>query len=157
VVVGEVHIPDDSRTDLVCDRIRTRYAGHSQEVYLYGDPAGNQRRTSAQSNDWDIVRQHLRTAFPNLRDRVARSAPPVVDSTNSVNARLCNAAGDVRFALDAQSAPQTLLDLEGVAWIEEHATREIDKSDSRRTHWSDALRYYLHERFPIGGNNMKVN
>ena len=157
VVVGEVHIPDDSRTDLVCERIRTRYAGHAQEVYLYGDPAGNQRRTSAQSNDWDIVRQHLRTAFPNLRDRVARSAPPVVDSTNSVNARLCNAAGDVRFAIDPQAAPQTLMDLEGVAWIEDHATREIDKSDHRRTHWSDALRYYLHERFPIGGNNMKVN
>lgn len=157
VVVGEVHIADDSRTDLVCERIRSRFAGHAQEVYLYGDPAGNQRRTSAQSNDWDIVRQHLRGTFQHLRDRVARSAPPVVDSTNSVNARLCNAAGDVRFAIDAQAAPQTLLDLEGVAWIEESSTREIDKSDGKRTHWSDALRYYLHERFPIGGNNMKVN
>jgi len=156
VVVGEVHIADDSRTDLVCERIRSRYAGHTAELLLYGDPAGNQRRTSAQSNDWDIVRQHLRSGFPNVRDRVARSAPPVVDSTNSVNTRLCNAAGDVRFAIDADAAPQTLLDLEGVAWIEESATREIDKSDSKRTHWSDALRYYLHERFPIGGNNMKV-
>ena len=156
VVVGEVHIADDSRTDMVCERINQRFAGHTQEVYLYGDPAGNQRRTSAQSNDWDIVRQHLRSAFPHVRDRVAKSAPLVVDSSNSVNARLCNAAGEVRFAIDASSAPQLLLDLEGVAWIEEHATREIDKSDTKRTHWSDALRYYVHERFPIGGNNMKV-
>jgi hypothetical protein len=157
VVVGEVHIPDDSRTDLVCQRIAQRFAGHAQEVYLYGDPAGNQRRTSAQSNDWDIVRQHLRQVFSNVRDRVAKSAPLVVDSSNSVNARLCNAAGEVRFAMDAAVAPQLLMDLEGVAWIEDHATREIDKSDSKRTHWSDALRYYLHERFPIGGNNMRVN
>ena len=156
VVVGEVHIAEDSRTDMVCERIKQRFAGHTQEVYLYGDPAGNQRRTSAQSNDWDIVRQHLRSAFPHVRDRVAKSAPLVVDSSNSVNARLCNAAGEVRFAIDASSAPQLLLDLEGVAWIEEHTTREIDKSDSKRTHWSDALRYYVHERFPIGGNNMKV-
>jgi hypothetical protein len=29
------------------------------------------------------------------------------------------------------------------------AERKIDKSDGRRTHWVDAIRYYVHERHPI--------
>jgi hypothetical protein len=87
---------------------------------------------------------------------VTRSAPPIVDSVNSVNARLLNAAGDVRFAINAQAAPQTLKDLESVTWNEDKDTRDIDKSDPKRTHWSDALRYYIHERHPIGGSSMRI-
>ncbi len=153
-VVGEVHIPDDSRTDLVCSRLCAAYPNHRSDVLIYGDPAGNQRRTSAQSNDWDIVKQHLRRTFPRVLDRVARSAPPIVDSVNSVNARLLNAAGECRFALNPQAAPQTLRDFEAVAWDTDKDTRDIDKDDQKRTHWTDALRYYIHERFPIGGSRM---
>lgn len=153
-VIGEVHIPDDSRTDLVCARLCASYSQHRGDVLIYGDPAGNQRRTSAQSNDWDIVKQHLRRTFPRVLDRVARSAPPIVDSVNSVNARLMNAAGECRFALNPQAAPQTLRDLEAVAWDTDKDTRDIDKSDPKRTHWTDGLRYYIHERFPIGGSRM---
>jgi hypothetical protein len=155
-IVGEVHIPDDSRTDLVCERLSSMYRGHTGDVAIYGDPSGNQRRTSAQSNDWDLVRQHLRKTFPRILDRVQRSAPPIVDSVNSVNARMMNAAGAIRFAINAKAAPQTLRDLESVAWIEDKATRDIDKSDQKRTHWSDALRYYIHECHPIGGQSMRI-
>jgi len=155
-VIGEVHIADDSRTDLVCDELARMYRGHTGDVAIYGDPSGNQRRTSAQSNDWDLVRQHLRKTFPRILDRVTRSAPPIVDSVNSVNARLLNAAGDVRFAINSQAAPQTLKDLESVTWNEDKDTRDIDKSDPKRTHWSDALRYYIHERHPIGGSSMRI-
>jgi len=156
-VVGEVHVPDDSRTDIVCERLRTMYAGHTGEVFIYGDPSGNQRRTSAQSNDWDIVRMELRKGFPRVLDRVARSAPPVVDSVNSVNTRMLNAAGVVRFAINERTAPQTLRDLESVSWNEDKDIRDIDKSDQKRTHWSDALRYYVHERFPVGGSTMRIS
>lgn len=155
-VIGEVHIPDDSRTDLVCDRLSTMYRGHAGDVLIYGDPSGNQRRTSAQSNDWDIVRGHLRKTFARVLDRVTRAAPPIVDSVNSVNARMLNAAGAVRFAIDGKAAPQTLKDLESVSWNEDKDTRDIDKADAKRTHWSDALRYYVHERHPIGGSTMRI-
>lgn len=153
-VVGEVHIPDDSRSDLVCQKLRTMFSGHTGDVLIYGDPAGNQRRTSSQSNDWDIVKAELRKGFPRVLDRVARSAPPIVDSVNSVNARMLNAAGDVRFAINPKLAPQTLRDLESVAWDEDKGERQIDKSDLKRGHWYDALRYYIHERHPIGGAKM---
>ena len=155
-VIGEVHIPDDSRTDLVCERLRTMYRGHTGDVAIYGDPSGNQRRTSAQSNDWDIVRVELRKGFPRILDRVTRSAPAIVDSVNSVNARMLNASGTVRFAINETAAPQTLRDLESVTWVEDKDTRDIDKSDQKRTHWSDALRYYIHERHPIGGGSMRI-
>ena len=155
-VIGEVHIPDDSRTDLVCERLRTMYHGHTGDVAIYGDPSGNQRRTSAQSNDWDIVRMELRKGFQRILDRVTRSAPPIVDSVNSVNARMLNAAGAVRFAINSTAAPQTLRDLESVAWNEDKDHRDIDKADAKRTHWSDALRYYIHERHPIGGSMMRI-
>lgn len=150
-VVGEVHIPDDSRTDLVCQRLRDTYKGHTGDVLIYGDPSGNQRRTSAVSNDWDIVKASLRQTFPKVLDRVTRAAPPIVDSVNSVNARLRNAFGEVRFCINAKAAPQTLKDFEAVAWDTDKDVRDIDKSDGKRTHWSDALRYYIHERHPIGG------
>jgi hypothetical protein len=154
-VIGEVHIPDDSRTDIVCERLRNMYRGHAGDVLIYGDPSGNQRRTSAQSNDWDIVRAELRKGFARVLDRVTRSAPAIVDSVNSVNARMLNAAGAVRFAINEQAAPQTLRDLESVTWVEDKDIRDIDKSDAKRTHWSDALRYYIHERHPIGGSSMR--
>ena len=150
-VIGEVHIPTDSRTDIVCERLRAMFPHHAGDVLVYGDPAGNQRRTSAHSNDWDIVRLELRKTYSRVLDRVARSAPSIVDSVNSVNARLLNAAGEVRFAINGEAAPQTLRDLEGVAWNDSKESRDIDKSDMRRTHWSDALRYYIHERHPVGG------
>ena len=153
-VIGEVHIHDDSRSDLVCDRLRSMYAGHPGDVLIYGDPAGNARSTVSQSNDWDIVKLELRKTFPRILDRVVRKAPPIIDSVNSVNARMLNAAGDVRFAINAKAAPQTVRDLESVAWHEDKSTRDIDKSDLLRTHWSDALRYYIHEKHPIGGAKM---
>ena len=132
------------------------YHGHTGDVAIYGDPSGNQRRTSAQSNDWDIVRMELRKGFGRILDRVTRSAPPIVDSVNSVNARMLNAAGAVRFAINSTAAPQTLRDLESVAWNEDKDHRDIDKADAKRTHWSDALRYSSHERHPIGVSMMRI-
>lgn len=153
-VVAEVYIPDDSRSDLVCDKLRAMFPDHRGDVLIYGDPAGNQRRTSSQSNDWDIVKAELRKTFPRILDRVARCAPAVVDSVNSVNARMLSASGDVRFAINPKAAPQTLRDLESVAWDDEKGERQIDKSDLKRGHWYDALRYYIHEKHPIGGAKM---
>lgn len=150
-VIAEVWIRDDSRTELVCERIGAKFAGHKADVHFCGDPSGGKRNTVDTSNDWDVVRQCLRNYFPVVRDRVCRRAPPVIDSANSVNARMLNARGEVRFAIDPVAAPQTVLDLEGVVWEEENQERVIDKSDLGRTHWADALRYYVHDKHPLGG------
>lgn len=156
-VVGEVHIPDSSQTDLVCGRLGAMFAGHTQPVFIYGDPSGKHRDTRGPGNDWDIVRQHLAKHFADVRMRVPRVAPPVIDSANSVNARMENASGLVRFAIDPKKAPQTVLDLESVCWQEGKPDRQIDKDDEARTHWGDALRYYTHEKHPIGGVVAKVH
>lgn len=151
-VIGEVYVPDNSHTQEVCAELRTRFAAHTQLIQVYGDPSGNQRRTSARSTDWDQVEQELRRTFRAVSVHVGREQPGVVDSVNSTNTRMLAADGAVRFALNPQLAPQTLLDLEGVAWEQQRTNeRHIDKSDDDRTHWSDAVRYYVHERFPLGG------
>jgi hypothetical protein len=150
-VVGEIHIADDSTTRLVCERFAARYAGHKRAVLVYGDTSGNDRHTSAESNDYAQVLQLLRRSFPDVRLRVPRSKPPIIDSVNSVNTRMQSADGTVRFAISPKAAPQTLLDIEGVTW-EEGPDRDIDKSNDKRTHWLDALRYYIHEAHPLGGS-----
>lgn len=151
-VVDEVFIPSDSRTPEVCQQLAARYREHHGDVFVYGDPAGNQNRTSASTNDWDIVRQELGRAFgQRVRMRVPLAHPPVIDSVNSTNTRLQSADGTVRFALNPQKAPQTRKDFEGVQWDEEKTERQIDKSDLDRGHWCDAVRYYIHERHPLGG------
>jgi hypothetical protein len=149
-VIDEVHIADDSTTRLVCERFAARYAGHKRAVLIYGDTSGNDRHTSASSNDYAQVLALLRRTFPDVRLRVPRAKPPVIDSVNSVNTRMQSADGTVRFAISAK-AQQTLLDIEGVTW-EDGPDRDIDKSNDKRTHWLDALRYYVHEAHPLGGH-----
>jgi hypothetical protein len=57
--------------------------------------------------------------------------------------------GKVHLVVDPSCA-HTIKDFEGVVWDDRPgAERKIDKSDGRRTHWVDAIRYYVHERHPI--------
>lgn len=155
-VVDEVHIEDDSTTPRVCAKLAEKYPAHKREVFVYGDPSGNQRRTSATSTDWDQVRDYLGQKFHDVRMRVGLAAPSVIDSVNSVNTRLSKADGMVRFAINGALAEETKKDLEGVVWDPEKTEREMFKDDMLRTHWSDALRYYIHEKHPLGGAKLAV-
>lgn len=150
-VIGEVNIESESRTDLVCRQIIERFGMHNGAVEVYGDPSGNAADTRGKGNDWQIVRDELAKRWSQVAVYVPRAAPGVVDSANSVCARMENAAGLVRFAINPSLAPCTVRDFESVAWHEDKAERKIDKSDLRRTHWSDSVRYYVHHRHEMGG------
>lgn len=155
-IVGEVHIPSDSLTSEVCERFHRLFPNHRAPVLYYGDPSGGKRNTVVQSNDWDMVRENLKRRFADVRDRVGRRAPPIVDSVNSVNSRLCSASGICRVAIHPTAAPQTVRDFEGVVWKEDKPDRDIDKSDLLRTHWTDAFRYHIHEAHPYGASASRV-
>lgn len=154
-VVGEVHIPRNSNTPAVCRKILEKWGGHHHDVFIYGDPAGGARHTSQiGGSDWDLVREVLKPAFgARMRERVAKSHPPVRDRINCVNSRLCSTTGTVRLAVDPTNAPNVVRDFEGVTLLQ-GGSGEIDKKGCERqglTHLTDAIGYYIHERHPIEG------
>lgn len=155
-VIGEVHIPRNSNTPAVCRKLAADWGHHKGDVYVYGDPAGGARHTAqTQGTDWDIVRDILRGPFGDrMLWRVAKKAPYVRDRINAVNSRLCSTDGTVRFAVDPSKAPNVVRDFEGVTLLQ-GGSGEVDKKGCERqglTHLSDAIGYYIAEKYPVGGS-----
>jgi hypothetical protein len=123
------------------------------EVHVYGDASGEQRKTSASRTDWQIVKnffgRYADRYHPSFR--VLSSNPPVKDRVNCVNAMLCNQAGQRRLWIDPK-VEQLIKDLEQVSWkTDPHGNQlaQLDKSDPKRTHASDALGYMIVREFPM--------
>ena len=108
--------------------------GKFTRYYLYGDYSGTGRDTRSRTTDYEIINQIL----PNCEMRVTPN-PPVIDRTNAVNARLCNAKGERNLFINVKNCPHLTKDFEQVCYIE--GKREIDKSNTERTHSSDAIGY----------------
>jgi hypothetical protein len=93
-----LHIFDEivlrnTNTDEICQAIRERYP--NKKVFLYADPAGNQRRTSARDNtDHLIVKQW------GMELRAPKSHPLVKDRINAANRLMCNAEGTRHLFVD---------------------------------------------------------
>ena len=121
------------------------------QVDVYGDATGDSRRTSASRTDWQIVKE----CFGRLPCRVTyhqtKSNPPVKDRVNCVNAMLLNHAGDRRLMVDP-GCKELIQDFERVHWKTDphgNVQAEIDKSDAKRSHLSDALGYMIAKEFPM--------
>jgi hypothetical protein len=155
-VLQEIILPD-SHTWAACEEFLQRTAAWSVSrqltVYVYGDASGESRKTSASRTDWQIVREALgryperfRTVF-----RVPGANPTIKDRVNCMNARLRNHVGEVRLLVDG-SCKELIQDLERVRWKEDahgNALAEMDRSDWRRTHASDALGYMIAKEFAM--------
>ena len=119
-------------TERMVDEIKARYP--NQKYITYPDPA-NQRHTSALSTDHDILRQ------AGFQVKVKPKAPRITDSVNAVN-KLC----DKNLIIDP-SCKGLITDLEQT--VNKEGTREIDKSNKERTHFSDGIRYAIDYEYPI--------
>lgn len=153
-VIGEVYIPQNSNTVMVCHKIIEDWGEHKGDVCVYGDATGGQRRTSSTAgSDWDIVREVLGGHFGSrLKFRVQSRNPPERARVNTVNSRIRNASGELHLFVDVQAAPMINRDFDGVRMIE-GGTGELDKhSDKRLTHLSDAIGYYLYFKFSGAGS-----
>lgn len=144
--VGEVVIPT-SNTDDMCDELARRYSinGSVGHITVYPDPAGVQRRTSAQG----------RTDISILRDRKfgvrAMSSHPLVrDRINITNSRFCTVDGTRRAFVDS-SCRKSIECYEKLSYRE--GTSEPDKS-SGFSHIVDATGYYLYTRWGIGPSSV---
>jgi len=153
-VIAEVHIPRNSNTVIVCDKVVSLFRDHPGEVYVYGDATGGARKSSATAgSDWDLVKQVYRGAWPNrMKMRVPDSNPPERYRLNAVNARLRSISGQCRVIVDPRCR-HLIEDFEGVTLIE-GGSGEIDKkADESLTHMTDAFGYYIFRSWPIGGRS----
>lgn len=133
----------NTNTEDMAKAVGDRY-GYDKPIIIYGDYSGTFRATNTLTTDYQIIKQIL----PNVTIKV-KPNPPVIDRVNAVNSRLKNAAGENNLFINIKKCPQLVKDLEQVIWKEDR--REIDKSNSERTHASDALGYYIEFEYSIKG------
>lgn len=152
-VIGEVYIPRNSNTPMVCRKLVEKWGHHLGFVHVYGDATGGAGGTAkTEGSDWELVKKVLTPAFGNrLRMRVDRSNPRERARVNAVNSRLKSTDGFIGTEIDGQHCPYLIKDLEGVTLVE-GGSGEIDKhADPKLTHISDAFGYYVAKQFPVKG------
>ncbi len=145
----------DAHTGMACEAFleKTRaWRGKGPlTVEIYGDASGYQRRTCGTETDWSLIREffgHWRGQV-TVQMKAGQANPGVRDRVNIVNSRLCSAMGERRLFVDPKCR-ELLMDLDRVSWKLDDTGRvssELDKSDKKRTHMSDALGYYLAAAF----------
>lgn len=162
-VVDEIWIERDSNTKRICNTIIDRYRAHDAELYIYADATGGAKGTAkVEGSDLDLLSKYLGPVFgqqrekrtdgieyiipARLRMRTPNSNPPVRARINAMNSRLESADGKVHLLVDPR-CKHVIQDLEGVTWDN---NGDIDKKSSPMlTHISDALGYYIAEKFPV--------
>ena len=149
--IDEVYITRNSNTPRVCQELISRYRTHEAGVSCYGDPAGGARHTSQTSGtDWEIIRTHMRQHFGKaVFFKVPRAAPAVRERLNAVNSRLMAISGGIRMMIDGSRCQHLQQDLEGVTRSPDGNIDKQKHKDDGLTHLSDALGYYIAERFPV--------
>lgn len=111
-------------------------------VTLYGDSAGYNPDTREGVSDYALWSE----AVPDLVIRVPKANGRVRDRVNAVNSR-CESGGKIRMLVNPR-CHETLADLEQNAWSEKLST-DIEKKDPERTHFGDALGYYVVTEHPV--------
>ena len=157
-VIGEVRM-ENTNVPAVCRELAKKWGHHKGDVYYYGDATGGARHASqTNGSSWELVRDTLRPTFGDrLRNRVGKSNPPERDRVNAVNSRLKSTSGEVRLVVNLNAAPHVVRDFEGVTV---NRAGDIEKEACERqklTHLSDAIGYYIHERYPVGGRIVHID
>jgi hypothetical protein len=132
-IIDELVIPENSNTAEACealDRLLEQWDETRVTLDIYGDPAGNQRHTSAASRtDWQIINEFVarRAGMYTVRFHVSSRAPVVKDRVNCVNAMLRNAQGTSRCFIDPR-CKHLIRDLSQVEWrADSHGRTTIPK------------------------------
>ena len=155
-IIDEMILPD-SNTLAACEEMLNRTQkltnGRQLSIEVYGDATAEQRRTSASRTDWQIVKNF----FGRYPDRfqatfdVPRVNPSVKDRVNLVNAQLRNYAGQYRLIVD-KKCKHLIKDFEEVQWKSDpygNTLADLNKSNSMRTHVSDAVGYFIAQEFSM--------
>jgi hypothetical protein len=136
-IIDEVRI-FSSNTNEMAQELKTRFP--KSKLWVYPDPAGNQRKTSA-GGQTDITI----LANAGFVVKAPRSHTPVRDRINAVNSRLCDSTG-IRHLFVDPKCKYTIEGLERQTYKE--GSSQPDK-DSGYDHLNDALGYMIDYLFPV--------
>lgn len=125
----------------MCRRVKEVLPARQYDLIIYGDASGYARDTRSLQTDYSIIEQELREHFKTMQYKVPVSNPPVRARIHAMNARL----GKNNIRINAQCV-ELIDDLEQVVY-DKHG--DIEKSDFKRTHGSDAFGYLAIREFPI--------
>lgn len=151
-VIGEVHIPRNGNTEMVCNRLLSDWGNHKGHVFCYGDATGGAGGSAKiMGSDWDIIQRMLRGKFKSVNFCVPKANPREKVRVTAMNCRLKEL-----MYLDRSRTVNLQKDFEGVAYVQ-GGTGELDKKKTPTlTHLSDALGYYIVYEFPTAGTQTKV-
>ena len=146
----EVRVLDEivlrrATTEQACEEFEKRFGRPRAGVVVCGDANGESMHTASDSTDYKVIRKFFADRGVNLRMSVPKANPSVRDRVGLVNAKLCNAAGDVSLIVSPR-CKELIDDFEQVAYEEESVRIDKDK-DRQRTHASDALGYLVWKEF----------
>ena len=135
-----------SNTDELVDEIHNRFK--NKKIFVYPDPASRQRRTSAGGRTDLSILQNAGFIVKSLTKHMA-----VRDIINSVNSKLCSAAG-IRTLLISSKTKGVLNSLSKQTYKED--TSVPDKTQGY-DHMNDALVYLVSYLYPITTNYKPTN
>lgn len=147
---GDVRVVDEivlrrATTEQACEEFVKRFGKPRAGVIVYGDANGAATHTASEFSDYGRMRSFFRERGVRVTFRVPKSNPAVRDRVGLVNAKLCNAAGEVSMFVSPKCR-ELVDDFEQVCY-EEDSTRVDKDKDRNRTHASDALGYMIWQEF----------
>ena len=130
-------------TEQLAILINSKFNNGKRDIYVYPDPTGKARKTSAPVGHTDLkILAHY-----GLKVRARRKSPAIVDSVNAVNKQLETAAGEVSMYFHPK-CKETIRSMERTVWLDRSNKADIDKSNGDE-HFSDGIRYATEFLFPI--------
>jgi hypothetical protein len=136
-VIDEIRIFGSNTQEMIAE-IKQRYP--KTKIWVYPDPAGSQRKTSAGGATDIMLLQNAGFVV-----KAPRSHTPVRDRINAVNSRLCSSSG-IRHLIIDPKCKYTIEGLERQTYRE--GSSQPDK-DSGYDHMNDALGYMVDYLFPV--------
>jgi hypothetical protein len=136
-VIDEIRLFSSNTAEIVAE-IKSRYP--KSKVWVYPDPAGRQRKTSAGGTTDITILQNAGFVV-----KAPHGHTPVRDRINAVNSRLCSSTG-TRYLFVEPHCKNVIECLERQVYKE--GTTQPDK-DSGYDHMNDALGYMIDYLFPI--------
>lgn len=114
-------------------------------LQIFGDASGSSEWAGTGEDCWTIVKAGLRKAGIPFHFKVPTKNPPVSERAASVNMAFQNMAGRIRYIAHPR-CKNLLEDWRKLKW---NTDGEIDKSDRKRSHPSDADGYRVHWLLPV--------
>lgn len=145
---GQQHFLDEFKghpdTETLANGINARYKSNKRKIYVYPDPTGKSRKTSAPVGRTDF--SILEAAGLIVRSRNA--SPSIADSVNAVNRQLKTAAGEMNMFFHPR-VQGVIQSMERTKWKDSNPNSlTIDKEEGVE-HFSDSIRYPTEYLFPV--------